>query len=98
MQTTIKRTKAGSVRQTRKRRMNAMTDRWTVFERDAGQGVTRAYKYDERRDEIMEMVSCHASMTVYHRRAPCPEEVEWNGSEGVAPFDRDSLTWTLTDN
>lgn len=73
--------------------MNPMTDLWAVFGRDQGQIVERAYRYDPDRDRIVRRILDRSSGRARYESAPCPEGVEWTGSEGVAPFNADTLEW-----
>ena len=71
--------------------MNAMTDRWTVFGCDQGQAVEVAYRYDDATDSILRRTTDRSDGRVDYDSAPCPDDMEWNGSEGVAPWGQ--LAW-----
>lgn len=76
--------------------MNCMTDIWSVFGADQGQIVERAYRYDPDTDRIVERIHDGSDNSTQYRAAACPDDVEWNGSEGVAPWGR--LDWQPCDN
>lgn len=73
--------------------MNIMIDGWTVFGRDRGQVVERAYRYDPGADRIICRVTDHADgrVTYYAAAGPFADDFGWTGSEGAAPFD--DMTW-----
>ena len=69
---------------------NVMTDTWTVFGRDQGQSVERAYRFDY--GDIIRRTTDRADGRVTYDTTRCPDDVEWNGSEGVAPW-TEPLDW-----
>lgn len=81
--------------------MNCMTDVWSVFGRDNGQIVERAYRYHETSDTIVRRTRDRSEGSVEYHRAPCPEELEWNGSEaavgGVVALDWEPCQNPFTD-
>jgi len=76
--------------------MNAMTDLWTIFGRDQGQIVEYAYRYADGSDSII--CRCHdrSDDTTEYSAAACPDDVDWTGAEGEAPWGH--LDWTCCEN
>ena len=73
--------------------MNIMTDVWSVFGRDQGQIVTRAYRYDADSERIIRRtVDGHDGQTEF-AASECQDDVEWNGSEGTAPWRAEDMDW-----
>lgn len=74
--------------------MNPMTDIWTIFGRDQGQTVERAYRYHPGSDRIIRREVDRSDMRVAYSAAACPDDIEWSGSEGVPPWYPRELDWT----
>ena len=65
--------------------MNVMTDMWTEFGRDRGQNISISYRYSFDADTVLRRRKGADGETTY-AMSPCPENVEWNGSEGIPPW------------
>jgi len=74
--------------------MNPMTDLWTVFGRDQGQIVERAYRYDTTHDRILRMMYDRSDESTVYDVSPCPPDVTWSGSEMEPPWSPADMDWT----
>ena len=76
--------------------MNCMTDTWSVFGRYQGQLVERAYRYDADTGRVIRRTHDRSDNIMRYDGAPCPEDLEWNGSEGAVDFS--GLDWEPCEN
>ncbi len=77
--------------------MNLMTDMWSTFGADQGQIVEVSYRYHCDSERIICREHDRSDGRTTYAAAPCPDDVEWNGSEAVAPW-YGTLDWEPCDD
>ena len=78
--------------------MNIMNDLLITFEKDRGQNVAVSYRHCCEQNIIVRHTWDQSSDENTYEYTPCPDDVEWNGSEGIAPFDPDEMIWKSCEN